>query len=54
MSEQLYSLTPVQLGVATLLLGIGMLAASLLTMSQWLVYRRVLATLIGIPKHPWW
>lgn len=45
MSEQLYSLTPVQLGVATLLLGIGMLAASLLTMSQWLVYRRVLATL---------
>lgn len=45
MSEQLYSLTPFQLGVATLLLGIGMLAASLLTMSQWLVYRRVLATL---------
>lgn len=45
MSEQLYSLTPVQLGVATLLLGIGMLAASLLTMSQWLVYRRVLTTL---------
>lgn len=45
MSEQLYSLTPVQLGAATLLLGIGMLAASLLTMSQWLVYRRVLATL---------
>lgn len=45
MSEQLYSLTPVQLGAATALLGIGMLAASLLTMSQWLVYRRVLATL---------
>lgn len=45
MSEQLYSLTPVQLGAATLLLGIGMLAASLLTMGQWLIYRRVLATL---------
>ncbi|WP_307742468.1 hypothetical protein [uncultured Mobiluncus sp.] len=44
MSDQLYNLTPVQMGAATALMGIGLLAACLLTMGQWLIHRRRLAT----------
>lgn len=44
MSDQLYSLTPVQMGAATALMGMGLLAACLLTMGQWLIHRRRLAT----------
>ena len=48
MSDQLYSLTPVQMGAATALMGIGLLAACLLTMGQWLIHRRRLATVFLI------
>lgn len=44
MSDQLYNLTSVQMGAATTLMCIGLLAACLLTMGQWLIHRRRLAT----------
>lgn len=45
MTEQLYSLTPAQLGATTALMGIGLLAACLVTMGQWLLHRRRLSSL---------
>lgn len=44
MSTILYSLTPAQLAAATAQMIIGLLAACILTMSQWVIHRRHLAT----------
>nr|WP_076387824.1 ATP-binding protein [Vaginimicrobium propionicum] len=44
MSTLLFSLTPAQLAAATAQMIIGLLAACILTMSQWVIHRRRLAT----------